>query len=174
MTITPPNPNSVVWPDVDIFLSYFKFYPATLISLIGFNYQPFKTDTDNSYTDFFRQRWNEEKKFILVEQDVVVWPGAIQAIWDCPREWCAYDFHLPNHQTRNLEEEKNGVPIGCVKISPEMISKTPNMWKEDVKWDVCDLNLTRKAIEAGVQVHQHHPGVVNANSVFLDYLGGVN
>jgi len=169
MNISPPKPNSVVWPEVNIFIPYSEFYPATPISLIGFNYQPVKTEGDFGYSHFFSDRWKEGKTFINIEQDTVVWPGAVKAIWECPREWCVYACQLPVHQSIDLENEKNGVPLACMKVSSEMIKKSPNLWDKHIMWNVCD----RHIMKSGAKVHQHYPGVVNANKVFLDFLGGV-
>lgn len=171
MDFFPPNPTSVEWPDVNIFLPYTKFYPATPISLIGFNYQPVKTEGEFGYSQYFKDRWAEGQTFINIEQDVVVWPGAIRALWQCPHDWCVHDFHLPNHQTRNLENEKVGVPIGCVKISAEAIRRTSGIWDEPSLWEYCEQKLTKELIKSGLTPHQHHPGIVNANEVFLDFLG---
>lgn len=171
MNFAPPKPNTVEWPHVKVFVSYTKFYPATLIALIGFNFQPVKTEGEFGYWMYFKERWREGQTFINIEQDIVVWPGAVKALWDCPHDWCAYDFHLPNHQMRNLENEKVGVPIGCVKFSAKLIAETPEMWQEPVAWEYCEQNITKYLVAKGLRVHQHHPGVVNANEVFLDFLG---
>ena len=122
---------------------------------------------DYGYSEYFRQRWAEGETFINLEHDVVVYPGALKALWDCPEPWCVCDYHLPCHWDRDLEKEINGVPLGCMKISKEMIAKTKGHWDEKVMWDRCDLHLTK----AGFKVHQHRPGVVNANPEFLKMVG---
>ena len=170
-TILPPKENTIEYPQFNIFLCYKDIQPATVISLIGYNYQPIQTITDFSYSDFFRERWKEGKTFINIEQDIVVYPGAIEAIWNCPREFCAYDFHLPNHRLRNLENDTRSCPIGLVKISKEYIEKTPDLWDEDVMWNICDHHI----IKPGIKIHQHFPSIVNANPAllgFVNYEGG--
>lgn len=164
-----PKPNSIDFPDVKIFVPYTQFYPATAISLIGYNYKAVETLGEFGYSDYFKSRWKDKQTFINVEQDVVVYPGALKALWNCPNKWCVYDFHLPCHQMRNLENEKVGIPVGCMKISTELIDKTPDIWDEPIEWVMCEQNLTKQLIKAGFQVHQHHPGVVNANSALLGF-----
>ncbi len=161
--ISSPPLDTVEYPQIVIFIPYTKIQPATLISLVGYNYTPIQLEGDFGYSHYFKDRWKEGKTFINLEHDVVVYPGAIKAMWDCPREWCVYDYHLPNHWRRNLEKEVNGIPTGCMKISKEMIEKTRGYWDKPIIWDQCDQHMTR----CGLQVHQHFPSVVNANPVFL-------
>ncbi len=118
------------------------------------------------YSEYFKKRWSEGETFINIEHDVVVYPEALKAIWNCPREWCVYDYHLPNHWTRSLEQIESGVPLGCVKISKEMIQKSKNLWNTPVMWNECDQHLSK----SGVKVHQHYPSVVNANPALLGFV----
>lgn len=166
MQIYVPNLDTVEQEKIKIFIPYTKIQPATLISLIGYKYTPVKVEGDFGYSNYFKDRWNEGETFINLEHDIVPYPGAISAIWDCPLEWCVYDYHLPNHWNRNLEDEVNGIPLGCMKISAEMIKKTARMWDKPIIWNKCDQHLTR----CGLQVHQHYPSVVNANPALLGEL----
>jgi hypothetical protein len=153
--------------EISIFIPYTEIQPATLISLIGYTYTPVKVEGEYGYSYYFRDRWRSGKTFINLEHDIVVYPGALKALWDCPREWCVYDYHLPVHWERNLEHETRGIPLGCMKISAEMISKTKDLWDVPVPWSYCDFRLTG----CGLNVHQHHPGVVNANPELLKLVG---
>ena len=166
-TILVPKENTVEYQRFTIFVAYTKVYPSTLISLIGYNYQPVKTDDNYTYSEYFKDRWKEENTFINIEQDIVVYPGAIEALWDCPQEFCAYDFHLPNHRKRNLEEDTRSCPLGCIKISKEMIKKSFGLWNIPIPWNECD----QRIIKSGIKVHQHYPSIVNTN---IDLLGFVN
>lgn len=162
-----PNPVTDECEKLTIFVPHVEIQPATKIALIGYPYTPAETLGEFGYFEYFKQRWAEEKTFISIEQDIVVYPGALKAIWDCPEELCVYDFHLPCHWDRNLEEEKVGLPIGCIKISEEVIKKTKDHWNvEPVLPYEVDLHFT-KIVGKGVKVHQHHPGVVNANLALL-------
>lgn len=166
-TIYPPHSDSIEYPQIKIFIPYTEIQPATLIALIGYNYTPVKVEGDYGYSEYFKKRWEEKQTFISIEQDIVIWPGAPDAIWNCSRELCTYDIHLPNHRKRNLEAETRCVPPGCIKFSKEFIEKTPGFWDTPIKWDMVDQHL----ITSGIRVHQHYPGVVNANPVLL---GGNN
>lgn len=171
MRIYVPNPDEVAASRLTIFVPYVKIQQATLIALIGSKYTPVKTVGKFGYSTYFKKRWDEGKTFISIEQDIVVYPGAVEALWDCPKDWCVYDFHLLCHRGRKLAEEKVGVPIGCVKISSEAMRQTPSIWEEPVEWIMCEQNITKKLVAAGLTAHQHYPSVVNANPVLL---GGSN
>ena len=129
---------------IKIFIPHVKIEKATLISLIGYKYTPVKTSGKYGYFKYFKKRWEEGETFINIEQDIVVYPGALKALWNCPEPWCVYDFHLPCHWDRNLENEKVGVPIGCVKISSEVIKKTKDHWNiGPVEPVMCEQHLTK-------------------------------
>lgn len=150
--VYPPKENSIEYPLFNIFIPYTDIQPATLISLIGYNYTPFKVKGEYGYFKYFIDRWKEGETFINIEQDVVIYPGAIEAIWDCPQEICAYNYHLPIHR------KNPGTPLGCVKFSKEIIKKM--RWKK-AKWSLLDQQLSL--------VHQHYPSIVNANLALLGF-----
>lgn len=160
-----PKPNSVEYPRIKVFIPYFSMQAVTAISLIGYDYLPIKTDGDYGYSEYFKKRWEESQTFISIEQDTVIYPGALEAIWDCPQEWCVYDVHLPNHRKRTLGNEVSAIPLACMKVAAEMINKTPNLWDEPIEWSKCDQQI----IKSGIKVHQHFPGVVNANPALLGF-----
>lgn len=97
-SISVPNIDEDERFQIPLFLPHVTMQPATRIALIGYRYTPVKTEGVYGYCEYFQTRWKEGKTFLNIEQDIVVWPGAIQALWTCPRPWCGYDFHLPNHQ----------------------------------------------------------------------------
>lgn len=146
-----------------VFIPYTKLSDATVISLIGYDADPVKVDGKYGYSQYFKDRWETGESFINVEHDCVIWPGAIEALEECQEPWCVYDYSLPNHRLRNLEEEVNGIPLGCMKISTETISKIPECWDEKIDWSYCDQHLTKYALKHRLRVHQHYPGIVNAN-----------
>lgn len=46
--------------------------------------------SDMAYFDLFEKLWSEKETFIIVEHDVVIWPGALHEMYDCPELFCAY------------------------------------------------------------------------------------
>lgn len=162
-----PKPNSIEYPRIKVFVAYTEMQPATAISLIGYNYIPVETskDDDFSYQKYLKKRWEEKETFITIEQDTVIWPGALEAIWDCPEIWCLYDAHLPIHRLRKIEDPSFGVPMACMKISAQMIAQTPNLWDEPIEWNICEKRL----MECKIKPHQHFPSIVNANPALLGF-----
>jgi hypothetical protein len=154
-----------------IFVPYTELQPATYIALIGYDYELIKLKGLYGYAKYFRDRWNDGQGFINIEHDCVPWPGAIEAIRDCPEPWCSYDYSLPCHRNRDMHHETTFVPLGCAKINADMITRTKTAWDKLKKWDILDGYITRLAQTAGFNVHQHFPGIVNANKALLNMKG---
>lgn len=163
--ILKPKEHTIEYPIPKIFLIYTKIFPATLISLIGYNYTPYYTNPNDDYSvhKFFVERWKEKETFIVIEHDVVIWPGAIEGIWNCTGDVCLHDRHLPIHRKRLLTNE---APLACIKISRKFIEDNPNLWDEPRVWNECDIRI----VESGVTLHQHFPSVVNANPALLPFV----
>lgn len=152
---------------IKIFVPYSKLVDATLIALIGYDYETVETKGLYGYAKFFRERWQEGQSFINIEHDSVVWPGAIEALQECPEPWCAYDSSLPCLRDRDMHHETTSPPLACTKISAEMIKRTENLWDKLEKWETCDIYIGNAAKNAGLMVHQHWPSIVNANNELL-------
>src|ERR1700752_1918127 len=74
-----------------------------------------------AFPNYFRQRWNEGETFINIEHDVVPWLGAVEELWDCPHDWCYFDYHsMPG------KCECEPPPIGLVKFSETFIQQVPD------------------------------------------------
>ncbi len=164
-------PDLVVMP-MKIFLPYSKLQTATLIALIGYDFAPVELKGEYAYGEYFKARWAEGQSFINLEHDCVPWPGAIEAIEDCERDWCLYNYSLPIHREQNLEIVEGGMPLGLVKFSAELIIRTKGAWDEPIDWSNCDNRLTKACKEAGFTPHQHYPSIVNANPVLLPLVKG--
>ena len=138
---------------------------ATRCALVETTYTPVAlSDDPHDYARYFAARWAEGETFINVEHDVVPWPGAIEALLACSEPWCCYGYHQSCHRQTGI-----GIagPLGCVKITAELIAATPGAWDEPCAWDYCDCRLRDVACPLGFRGHEHFPGVVNANSVLL-------
>lgn len=151
-----------------IYVPYSKLQPATLISLIGYDYEPVKVTGKYGYSKYFKQRWAEGQTFINIEHDCVPWPGAIEAIEQCEQDWCVYNYSLPVHRQQNLGiVEAGGIPLGCIKISAHLIAETKDCWDKPIDWSYCDGHLADYLRARGFRPHQHFPSIVNANPVLL-------
>ena len=151
---------------VNIFIPFTKIQDATLISLFNYNVKFIQLEDGFDYSNYFKTRWEEGKTFVNVEHDIVVYPGAIKALWDCPEDWCVYDYTTINWSEQLAE--LNSVPLGCVKISSKMIELLKDCWNEPINWSYCDSHLFQVCKKVGLHPHQHFPGVTNANPAFLE------
>lgn len=145
-----------------IFVPFTEIQTATRVALIGYDYTAVQLNDDYSYGDYFRQRWRSGESFINVEHDCVPWPGALEKLWNCTQPWCAFNYGLPIHREHPLFGG-SAVPLGCTKISDRLIAVTPTLWDEPVEWSYCDQQLPKTQFT----VHQHFPGIVNANPASL-------
>jgi hypothetical protein len=136
-------PHTAVQPATRIALAR---YPATYVEL-----------PKSDYAGYWRERWTEGQTFINVEHDVVPWPGALDALWRCESDWCAYGYQT--------DEQESAFPyLGCVKFSAAFIALFPDVWNGAQGWTDLDAWL---ALRADFPVCRHKPGVTNANPLLL-------
>lgn len=148
--------------EIKVYIPFTKAQDATIIST--WDYDPIKVDTSKTgYSQYFKDRWNDRETFINIEQDVVIWDGAIESLINCSQPWCLYDYKSEPWDYNMLRS----VHLGCTKITSSLIEKTKEIWDDEIEWDKCDIHLFREAREAGIRPHQHFPAVTNANPAFL-------
>lgn len=124
-----------------------KFEPTERVRLV---------DKANGYIKLMIRLWEEGNAFIIVEQDVVPWWGAIPQLKDCPEDWCAFGYED--------EELGNGsAGFGCIKFGEKLIKELPTVWqdKQDFRWRNIDTYFFGYAMERGWKVHQHYPSVIH-------------
>jgi hypothetical protein len=152
---------------IPVFVPHVRVNEATRVALVGFDWLGVDVSADEwAYGRYFAARWAQRTDFIQVEHDCIPWPGAIEAITLCSQPWCAYNYHLPFMYDQDLNLGGT-VVMGCMKVTGEVMAATINCWDEPCEWGVCDKRLTDAARGAGFSVHQHFPGIVNANPALL-------
>jgi len=114
-----------------------------------------RLDGEFAYDALIRRLWDAGEPFILVEHDVVPWPGAVQQLWTCDRPWCAFEYFM-------LGELR--VALGCTKFDPTRLGPcplppTPQDWHR-MDWHVIDTLTTRYEC-----AHLHEPAVSHLNWV---------
>jgi hypothetical protein len=116
---------------------------------------------EESYWSLLCGLWLEQQSFIIVEHDIVPWPGAIEEIWNCPLPWCAFSYH------RHVSELRRGVGdyhgFGCVKFSAELMKRLPEVWTkcERRHWSKLDTHFEHFTYVAGIRPHHHRPPVIH-------------
>lgn len=122
-------------------------------------------DSEDGYARFLQARWAEGRTWVNVEHDVVFWPGALRELWACPEPWCAFGY---SENDCFADQSRTMFPyLGCAKLGASLIAATSGVWAQKAGWLDCDGHLARTARDAGFDVHQHFPSVVNANPLLL-------
>lgn len=109
------------------------------------------------YAEQIREWWNEREPFIVVEHDIVPWPGAVESLADCSEPWCAFSYGPHEAFIRY-----GSVPMGMFKVVPKELG-TPPLSDDPVHWSAIDSVVAQKLFERGHMVHQHWPAVANLN-----------
>lgn len=119
---------------------------------IGVGHSPY------GYHHLMRDIWSQRKQVIIVEHDIVPWPGAIAELAACPCAWGSYSYKI-----------HGGIGIfhglGCTKLTPELMDATSDLWSDEVwhqdHWSKIDQVLFFAARERGYEPHHHRPPVIH-------------
>jgi hypothetical protein len=127
------------------------------------------------YYNLLKQLWASQEGFVIVEQDIVPWPGAIQLLWDCPENWCGYAYEL---------SVGFGAYLGCTKFSDDLVAENPSIIETIARlpnhgmpprhWARLDTRL-KEVLEdyAKQKMHVHWPSVGHLNPA-QKFLGAFN
>ena len=149
---------------MNVYVPYTKLERATKRAVYGTHPHLVELIDNESYYDYFVDRWNEGKDFINVEHDVAPWPGALQELWACDKPWCAFGYE-PDTDYANPAYTP---ALGCVRFKASFITGLADMWDvlEDRHWQRLDGHLASYARAYGFEVHQHRPAVLNIGQGF--------
>jgi hypothetical protein len=112
-----------------------------------------KLERDLSYDQLFRELWDKAEPFILVEHDIVPWPGAVQELWACPEPWCGFPYSVFGQLKSYL---------GCTKFNPSQLGECP-LPDELQSWQVMDRKIEAGMLKRGHKGHLHSPAVSHLN-----------
>ena len=127
---------------------------------------PVQTPGEYTYAEIVRKWWEAGGPFVVVEHDVVPWPGAVDQLIACPEPWCAYSYGAGGLDvTAETFVPDGSVPMGCFKVVPRKLGPQP-FPAEPVHWTTIDSVLSQKLYEYGHTVHQHWPAIANLNLDF--------
>lgn len=126
------------------------------------------------YQEHLKECWERGEGFVMLEHDVVPWPGAVQDLLECPWPWCFFGY------LAGIDFVENGAaPFGLVRFTAEFIAATPDVWTQmrsryegcPDPWRMCDIHLGDYMRGRGLfRPHQHTPAVLNANPRVLSRL----
>lgn len=87
---------------------------------------------ENDYGAYFAWHWRKRQPFVVVEWDVIPFPGAIRGLADCPEPWCVHEYPLqPGYLAHSL---------GIGKYRPT--GDPPHEWAE-TEWKYLDAEVVR-------------------------------
>jgi hypothetical protein len=127
---------------------------------------------DDGYWRALRALWGEGEGFIVVEHDIVVWPGAMAELVACPRDWCQCPYSYGR-------AGGTIVGLGCTKFSTFLLDRYPDVMEEawdpvpemtdhrhpPGHWCRLDARLQRVLVDHGETPHFDHSEV--------EHLGGL-
>ena len=110
------------------------------------------------YWTALRDAWAEGKEFIVVEQDVMVWQGAIESLSTCTHDWCT----LPTM----CHGRMISTTFGCIKFGQQLIERRPGWWDDiPTTWFHLDANFTDKMGWPFIKPHVHGPAATHLNEI---------
>lgn len=114
------------------------------------------------YGRVFTEWWQRGQGFLLVEHDIVPWPGAMRQLDECRQEWCAFEY--PNGMI--VEEPRSGwcASLGCMKFSTMLVEGIPygSEW-QNRGWDELD-GAVFATLQGKTDLHIHQPPVAHVKA----------
>jgi hypothetical protein len=119
-----------------------------------------------AYYELLKELWNQQETFIMVEHDIVIWPGALHDLWECSEPLCAYE--APYNITLVGGRRGLSYGIGCLKWNSILMTKFPNLVidtpEEDREWVRLDqVFVVKAAIANNDCIHYHYPPIGHLN-----------
>lgn len=168
-------------------IPYTKLELATELYLLDKTVESFEFEVEYkdvssdhwAYTRVLEELWEQGESFVLMEHDIVPWPGAMSAIAKCHFPWCFYGYTPDTDYLGN-----RAAPFGLVKFSKDFIQRYYDVWTEmrsyyksdyEYVWMEHDKWLLQYVVPRkgsnscdSYRPHQHSPSVFNANSKLLE------
>lgn len=103
------------------------------------------------YPRMLAYAWSDGEPFIVVEHDVLPWPGALDELQECTSPWCAFPY---------IQGVKLSAFLGCTKITPD------GPYPSHDSWMVSDQAVNVAMQAQGWTLHLHWPPVVHLNPAY--------
>jgi len=89
---------------------------------------------DCAYAELLAELWRDGESFVIVEDDIAPWPGAVRQMLDCPRYWCGHHYCLPGRWDvdENDVERKLWGTTGCYKVADTVMEAAPGLYE---RWE---------------------------------------
>ena len=122
-----------------------------------------KMERDFSYDQLIRSLWKRNEPFILVEHDIVPFPGALRTLWQCKEPWCGYPYYVYGELRSYL---------GCTKFDPSRLGECP-LPADLTHWQLIDKLIEKELMKRGFNGCIHSPAVTHLN-LFHSRMSRVN
>lgn len=123
-----------------------------------------------AYGQMLQSLWNRHGHLIVIEQDVVPPPDAIEGFLTCGSDWCTHGYLIDGVQHSQV--------LGCTRFSAELQDQHPRlMWhaasnvggqRRLAHWQQLNEQITRGLKMAGATLHVH-PGAATHLHDYADY-----
>jgi hypothetical protein len=113
-------------------------------------------DDPNHYGRTMFEQWSTGKGFVVIEDDVVPWPGAIKQLQECPEDWCAFPLY-------RVDPTSLGIGLGCVRFSDDLVARHQpdgSAWS-NTAWNLVEGQVNGMLEQAGETCHLHSPPVAH-------------
>lgn len=119
-------------------------------------------DNDFSYWKLMRQLWSEHEDFVIVEHDVLPWPGAVEELLGCPYNWCSLGYKINVTSTGRAGYGAYHT-FGCTKFSTGLMDAMPKVWDsfESHHWKHLDAQFYTHATAICQSPHPHRPPAIH-------------
>lgn len=105
-------------------------------------------DNGYGYGRLLDRLWADGETFVLLEHDVVPWPGAVDALLACDEPWCVHEYPFAANAVRWA--------LGCVKVAERLLRGDPVF--RGVMWNQLDAAVVRELLLACPEgPHVHSP-----------------
>jgi hypothetical protein len=116
---------------------------------------------DYGYGELLADLWTKGG-FVLVEDDIAPWPGAIAEMVACPQNWCAFDYPIGGGR---MISSCSHWGLGLMKVSDELAARDPSIaeaWRS-IHWRQLDLpvNAAIARVAGRPWAHLHEPAVAH-------------
>jgi hypothetical protein len=92
---------------------------------------------EQGYAQLVAKLWRDGETFVLVEDDVAPWPGAVTEMLNCSHHWCGHHYALPGRWDFDGPNAMWGT-CGCCKVSETVMQAAPDLYE---RWDVHDWHV---------------------------------
>ena len=88
-------------------------------------------EDEYTYGRTFKRYWEEGEKFINIEHDIVPWPGACRAMWECWHGYCMYQYPVGY-------SGKLGMALGMIMLDPQVYRGVNGSIWDEYQWNMLD------------------------------------